>query len=146
VDRSDDMRIFAKAVESGSFAGAAARLNIAASKLRHPVSSPPPPGARHRMRPAETDDMLPRLKNRSTALRARKGWRTNSPRSNAESVAEHESEALRCPRKDSAGDRPHCPLAPWGARRPAALVAQRRVSRSAVRSFIVLALVRSCFI
>ena len=32
------------------------------------------------------------------------------------------------------------------ARRPAALVAQRRVSRSAVRSFIVLALVRSCFI
>jgi hypothetical protein len=89
---------------------------------------------------------LPRLKNRSTALRARKGWRANSLRSNAESVAEHESEALRCPRKDSAGDRPHCPLAPWGARRPAALVAQRRVSRSAVRSFIVLALVRSCFI
>jgi hypothetical protein len=37
-------------------------------------------------------------------------------------------------------------FAPWGARRPAALVAQRRVSRSAVRSFIVLALVRSCFI
>jgi hypothetical protein len=36
VDRSDDMRIFAKVVESGSFAGTAARLNIAASKLRHP--------------------------------------------------------------------------------------------------------------
>jgi len=79
VDRSDDMRIFAKVVESGSFAGIAARLNIAASKLRHPVSSPPALGARHRMRPAETKDMLPRLKNRSTALRTRKGWRTNSP-------------------------------------------------------------------
>jgi hypothetical protein len=44
------------------------------------------------------------------------------------------------------GDRFHCPLAPWDARGPAALVAQRCVSRSAVRSFIVLALVRSCFI
>jgi hypothetical protein len=52
------MRIFAKVVESGSFAGAAARLNIAASKLRHPVSSPPPLGARHRMRPAETEDIV----------------------------------------------------------------------------------------
>jgi hypothetical protein len=79
VDRSDDMRVFAKVVESGSFAGAAARLNIA-SKLRHPVSSPPPLGARHRMRPAETEDIvLPRLKNRSIALRTRKGWRANSP-------------------------------------------------------------------
>jgi hypothetical protein len=39
------MLIFAKVVESGSFAGAAARLNIAASELRHPVSSPPPLGA-----------------------------------------------------------------------------------------------------
>jgi hypothetical protein len=58
VDRSEDMRIFAKVVESGSFAGAAARLNIAASKLRHPVSSPPPLGARHRMRPAETEDIV----------------------------------------------------------------------------------------
>src|ERR1700730_8022256 len=73
------MRVFAKVVERSSFAGAAARLNIAARKLRHPVSSPPPLGARHRMRPAETEDMLPRLKNRSTALRTRKGWRTNSP-------------------------------------------------------------------
>jgi hypothetical protein len=45
VDRSDDMRVFAKVVESGSFADAAPRLNIAASKLRHPVSSPPPLGA-----------------------------------------------------------------------------------------------------
>ncbi len=45
MDRSDDMRVFAKVVESGSFAGAAARLNIAGSKLRHPVSSPPPLGA-----------------------------------------------------------------------------------------------------
>jgi Bacterial regulatory helix-turn-helix protein, lysR family len=45
VDRADDMRVFAKVVESGSFAGAAARLNIAASKLRHPVLSPPPLGA-----------------------------------------------------------------------------------------------------
>ena len=57
MDRSDDMRVFAKVVESGSFAGAAARLNIA-SKLRHPVSSPPPLGARHRMRPAETEDIV----------------------------------------------------------------------------------------
>ena len=58
MDRSEDMRIFAKVVESGSFAGAAARLNITASKLRHPVSSPPPLGARHRMRPAETEDIV----------------------------------------------------------------------------------------
>ena len=58
MDRSEDMRIFAKVVESGSFAGAAARLNIAASKLRHPVSSPPALGARHRMRPAETEDIV----------------------------------------------------------------------------------------
>ena len=58
MDRSDDMRVFAKVVESGNFAGAAARLNIAGSKLRHPVSSPPPLGARHRMRPAETEDIV----------------------------------------------------------------------------------------
>ena len=133
------------------------RAGCGKRQLRHPASSPPRLGPRHqhaRFSWRKASDMpsrnrrycLPRLKNRSTALRARKGWRANSPRSNPESIAECETEAFRQPRKDGAGDRFHCPLAPWDARGPAALVAQRRVSRSAVRSFIVLALVRSCFI
>jgi len=88
VDRSEDMRIFAKVVESGSFAGAAARLNIAASKLRHPVSSPPPLGARHRMRPAETEDIVyqgsriavpPSAHGRGGAQTARARMRSRSP-------------------------------------------------------------------
>jgi DNA-binding transcriptional LysR family regulator len=33
VDRFDNMRVFAKVVESGSFAGAAARLGISASMV-----------------------------------------------------------------------------------------------------------------
>jgi hypothetical protein len=89
VDRSDDMRVFAKVVERSSFAGAAARLSIAATKPAPPsvIATAAwrrgirmrPVGARHRMRPAETEDIvLPRLKNLSTALRTRKGWRANS--------------------------------------------------------------------
>ena len=38
----------------------------------------------------------------------------------------HENELLRQPRKDGAGDRFRCTLAPWDGRGPAALVAQRR--------------------
>ena len=45
MDRFDNMRVFAKVVEGGSFAGAAAWLSIADRRLRHPASSPPPLGA-----------------------------------------------------------------------------------------------------
>jgi len=37
VDRFDNMRIFAKVVESGSFTGAAARLGISASMVSQHV-------------------------------------------------------------------------------------------------------------
>ena len=37
MDRFDNMRVFAKVVESGSFAGAAARLGISASMVSQPV-------------------------------------------------------------------------------------------------------------
>ena len=74
MDRSDDRRVFAKVVQRGSFAGAAARrgaarLSIATSRPRHPASSPLPPGteasacagsvdARHRVRPAEAEELF----------------------------------------------------------------------------------------
>jgi hypothetical protein len=59
-------------------------------QLRHPASSPPRLGPRRqhaRFSWRKASDMpsrnrrycLPRLKNRSTALRTRKGWRANSP-------------------------------------------------------------------
>jgi hypothetical protein len=94
VDRSDDMRVFAKVVECSSFAGAAARLSIAATKPAPPsvIATAAwrrgirmrPVGARHRMRPAETEDIvLPRLKNRSTARRvaqSRRQWRRRGMR------------------------------------------------------------------
>ena len=68
MDRSDDMRVFAKVVERSSFAGAAARLSIAATKPAPPsvIATAAwrrgirmrPVGARHRIRPAETEDIV----------------------------------------------------------------------------------------
>jgi hypothetical protein len=69
VDRSDDMRVFAKVVERSSFAGAAARLSIAATKAAPPsviataawrrgISMRGSVGAKHQMRPAETEDIV----------------------------------------------------------------------------------------
>src|SRR6266446_5892524 len=87
------MRVFAKVVERSSFAGAAARRGsvLPPPSLRHPASPPPPLGAEASgcallaqgigcAQPKPKILFLPRIEDRSTALRARKGWRANSPR------------------------------------------------------------------
>ena len=132
-----------------------ARVLTRANAARHDVGLLTPPAARAFLAaatalpyaaalPPEADAIICHCGHLPLALAAESA--VQSPRQGVRSsisTRHYASGFNRAPRwvlvrrKDGAGDRSHCSLAPWDAPRPAALVAQRRVSRSAVRSCIV---------